>query len=186
MFLSYPVIYLIWLRQREIPLTQRRWRPLLAWLGLAFFPWLSSLIPLPPELYRFPITPLNEKNWTLHAPARLVGESIHIKGAVPFGGAYAAESAVYVLPRGLRIGAAGIVRRGGLVLGLLNSNKQWGAIVAVPPGRFRTYVEVPADGAYQIVLANNLSKGAFGNDAEIYEVGLVGSNGELRRGEANP
>ena len=100
MFLSYPVIYFIWLRQCEIPITERRWRPLLTWLGLAFLPWLSSLIPLPPELYRFPIAPLNEKNWTLHAPARLVGESILIKGAVPFGGAYAAESAAYVLPRG--------------------------------------------------------------------------------------
>jgi hypothetical protein len=101
---------------------------------------------------------------------------MRIEGKPRFAAAYAAVSRRYRLPKGALVGAAGRVRQGGIVLGLLDSQERWAATIAIPPGPFRTTVEVPKDGEYRIVFANNLPAGQEVNDAEITEVGLVGLN----------
>ncbi len=116
---------------------------------------------------------LGEHAWTLVEPARLTNTSIVVQGTAPSSAAYAAVSSTYQFPSGARVAAAGIVNRGGLVLGLLNSEGQWAKTAAAPRGRFRISVQVPAEGAYRVVIANNISSGTL-NDAEVTEIGLVG------------
>ena len=113
-------------------------------------------------------------------------QSIAVQGAVPTAGAYAAVSPPYFLAKGARVAAAGSIRRGGLALGLLDPNDQWATTVPIPVGRFRTFVEAPAEGAYRIVIANNLPSGVYANDAEIREIGFAGPNLAALRVSAEP
>jgi SAM-dependent methyltransferase len=136
-------------------------------------PGPAGSIPLPPAANSLSITPLKGTDWALTAPARLTGDCITIRGAVPFAQAYAAVSPAYRLPRGARIAATGTVRRGGITLGLLNSNEQFATTVAIPLGRFCKFVDAPAEGTYRIVIANNLSGRQTSNDVEVTEIGLV-------------
>ena len=71
----------------------------------------------------------------------------------------------------------------GLALGLLDPNDQWATTVPIPVGKFRTFVEAPAEGAYRIVIANNLPSGVYANDAEIREIGFAGPNAAALRVE---
>jgi hypothetical protein len=87
---------------------------------------------------------------------------------------YGAKSARYRFPKGALVGAAGTVRQGGITLGLLDRNDQWAVTTAIGEGLFRTGIEVPIDGEYRIVIANNLSAGQKRNEVEIREIGLVG------------
>ena len=121
------------------------------------------------------ITALDEMAWeTLVGPTRRDGGTLRIEGKPPFAAAYAAVSWRYRLPKGTLVGAAGNVRQGGIMLGLLDSQERWAATIAIPPGPFRMAVEVPKDGEYRIVVANNLQAGQNVNDAEIAEIGLIG------------
>jgi hypothetical protein len=143
--------------------------------GVATGPtWREGKIDITP-LEEIEIMPLEETAWqTLLAPARREGRKLRIEGEPPWPAAYTAVSGRYRLSQGARVGAAGTVRRGGIMLGLLNSQEQWAATIAIPPGPFRTAVQVPEDGEYRIVVANNLPSGQKVNDAEITEIGLVG------------
>jgi SAM-dependent methyltransferase len=123
---------------------------------------------------QIPITPLKPTGWALVSPTHLNGDRITIRGTVPDAGSYAAVSPTYLLPKGTRVGATGTVRRGGLVFGLLDSNDQWAAQVAVARGNFRRFIEAPAEGTYRIVIANNLRAGQTINDVDVDEIGLVG------------
>jgi hypothetical protein len=121
------------------------------------------------------ITPLDDGAWeTVRSPARLEGKGLKIKGVPSVPAAYAAVSTPYRLPKGAIIAAAGTVVQGGIVLGLQDSGGQWATVAAIPPGVFRTTVQVPADGEYRIVIANNLPDAHTANDVEVTEVGLVG------------
>jgi hypothetical protein len=136
--------------------------------------WREGKIEITP-LDRIEIMPLEETAWkTVSAMVRREGGRLRIEGEPPFAAAYAAVSRRYRLPQGARVGAAGTVRRGGILIGLLNSQEQWAATIAIPPGPFRAAVEVPKDGEYNIVVANNLPAGETVNDAQITEIGLVG------------
>jgi hypothetical protein len=172
LFLTYPLACLVLAIHRK-PFNWQKRSGLLVWLSLYALPWAASFLPFPPALYRFPITPLGEHAWTLVEPARLTNTSIVVQGTAPSSAAYAAVSSTYQFPSGARVAAAGIVNRGGLVLGLLNSEGQWAKTAAAPRGRFRISVQVPAEGAYRVVIANNISSGTL-NDAEVTEIGLVG------------
>ena len=99
---------------------------------------------------------------------------LRVDGTPSSPGSYAAVSRRFRLAKGTLVGAAGMVKQGGIVLGLLNSQDKWATQTAISVGPFRTAVEVPADGEYRIVIANNLPTGQQTNDAEITEVGLVG------------
>jgi hypothetical protein len=182
MFVSYPLIYLI--SKTQMRVGWRESAPLLIWLLLAILPWAAHSIPPPPELYTFSISPLQQTNWALIKPARRTKEGIAVQGVVPFAGAYAAVSPPYFIPKGARVAAAGSVSGGGLSLGLLDSNDRWAATVAVPLGRFRTFVESPAEGAYRIVISSNLPRGAYLNDANVREVGFAGPNAAALRATA--
>ena len=92
---------------------------------------------------------------------------------MPYAQAYAAVSPAYRLPRGARVAVAGTVRRGGITLGLLNANDQFAKQIAILSGKFRSFVEAPAEGTYRIVIANNLSTWQKRNDVEVTEIGLV-------------
>jgi hypothetical protein len=183
MFMAYPLIYLI--SKEELQAGWRQSRPLLIWLLLlASLLWTAHFIPLPPQLYTFSISPLQQRNWALTKPARRTDESIAVHGVVPFAGAYAAVSPPYFIPKGARVAAAGSIRGGGLTLGLLDSNDRWATTVAIPLGRFRTFVETPADGTYRIVIANNLSGGVYANDADVREIGFAGPDAAALRASA--
>ena len=123
---------------------------------------------------QIPITPLKRTSWTLISPAHLNDDRITIRGTVPHAGSYAAVSRTYLLPKGTRVGAAGTVRRGGFGFGLLDSNDQWPAQVAIPRGSFRKFIEAPAEGTYRIVISNNLPAGETINDVDVDEIGFVG------------
>jgi hypothetical protein len=103
-------------------------------------PGPAGSVPLSLDANSFSITPLQETVWALTRPARLTGRGMTIRGAVPFPQAYAAVSAIYRLPTGARVAAAGTVRGGGLSLGLLDRNDQWATQVAIPPGSFRQFL----------------------------------------------
>jgi hypothetical protein len=125
--------------------------------------------------YQIAITPLDNEAWeTVRSPARLEGKRLKIKGIPSVPAAYAAVSTLYRLPKGATIAAAGTVTKGGIVLGLQDSGGQWATVAAIPPGVFRTTVQVPAGGEYRIVIANNLPDAHTANDVEVTEVGLVG------------
>jgi hypothetical protein len=174
LFLNYPLACLILAIHRKSFNWQTQGR-LLVWLSLCTLPCAASFLPFPPALYRFPITPLDEHAWTLVEPTRLTSNGIVVQGTAPFSAAYAAVSSIYQFPRGARVAAAGIVRHGGLVLGLLNSEDRWAKTAAVVTrGRFRISVQVPTEGPYRVVIANNLPAGTRVNDAEITEIGIVG------------
>jgi SAM-dependent methyltransferase len=136
-------------------------------------PGLSRSIPLPAAANSLSITPLEGMEWALIGPARVSRGGITIRGAVPFAQAYAAVSPVFRFPRGARVAAIGIVRRGGITLGLLNRNDQFATQIAIPRGKFRKFVDAPAEDAYRIVVANNLLAWQTSNDVEISEIGLV-------------
>jgi endonuclease YncB( thermonuclease family)/ubiquinone/menaquinone biosynthesis C-methylase UbiE len=136
-------------------------------------PGPTDSIPLPQTANSFRIRELNGEDWTLTKPALLTAGRITIRGAVPFPQAYAAVSSAYRLPRGARAAAAGNIRRGGITLGLLNSNDQFATTITIPEGRFHKFIDAPADGIYRIVVANNLSVRQKRNDAEVSEIGLV-------------
>jgi hypothetical protein len=90
-------------------------------------------------------------------------------------GAYGVVSKPYALRQGALVVASGMVRKGGVLLGLLDSEEKWAVTVAIPTaGRFQAAVAAPAHGTYKIVLANNLPAHVKQNDAEVSEVGLIG------------
>jgi hypothetical protein len=123
---------------------------------------------------RFHIDPLEDTAWEeLIPPTRREGTELRIEGEPAFAAAYAAKSTRYRLAKGTFVAAAGTVRKGGIVLGLLDERDQWAATIAVQPGPFRKALEVPADGEYRIVIANNLPVGQRSNDVEVTEIGLV-------------
>ena len=68
----------------------------------------------------------------------------------------------------------GTGRDGGILLGLLDNNGHWAVTTAIPRGPFAKTVEVPADGEYRVVIANNLRGWQTKNDVEIRGVGFVG------------
>ena len=71
---------------------------------------------------------------------------------------------------GTKLIAYGSLERGGFTLGLLHQGRWSSRVDVTTPGRFRIVLNVPSDGAYQIVLANNL-EGALHNSFSIDEIG---------------
>src|SRR5262245_19436177 len=112
-------------------------------------------------------------DWTLSYPGRLEDNSIMIRGTGPSGQAYVATSPVYRLPRGGRVVATGVVRRGGLTLGLLGQADHFVTQVAVAAGTFRKFLDAPVDGEYRVVIANNLSGWQARVDGQVDEIGFV-------------
>lgn len=121
-----------------------------------------------------PIVPVPLLDWTLSHPARLLSDTITMRGAVPSGQAYLAISPIFRLPRGGRVAATGVVRRGGITLGLLDRHDHFATQVAVPSGTFQKFVDAPADGQYRIVIASNVSGWRGRLDAELSAIGLAG------------
>ena len=135
------------------------------------------------------IRPLDASAWeSLYPPARLVGDALRLAGVPNSPASYAAVSKRFRLPKGTIVTASGTLRHGRILLGLLNSDEQWAVTTSLPeleprkqqdkgrPGPFQFSVEVPADGIYSIVIANNLQTKRDSNDAEITEVGLIGAD----------
>ncbi len=130
--------------------------------------WLLSQVPLPSN-----IMPLADGAWDkIFAPARLIGGEVEMAGS-PVRTGYAAISGRYRLPKGVTVGAAGTVKQGGMMFGILDSQGRWAAARSLLSGPFSAELEVPADGEYRIVLANNPPPGATINKVEVKEVGLV-------------
>ena len=134
----------------------------------------DSVCPLAPPADSSSTVRLSLLDWTLSNPARLEDNGIMMRGAASSGQAYAATSPVYRLPRGGRVVVAGMVRRGGLTLGLLDQADHFANQLAVKPGTFRKFIDAPADGEYRVVIANNLSGWRASVDGQIDEIGLVG------------
>jgi SAM-dependent methyltransferase len=112
-------------------------------------------------------------DWTVRSPARLEDNRIIMRGAAASGQAYAATSPVYRLPRGGRVVVAGMVRRGGLTIGLLDHADRFANQLAVDRGHFRKFMDAPVDGEYRIVIANNVTAWQAKVDGQIDEIGLV-------------
>jgi hypothetical protein len=120
------------------------------------------------------IIALGPTTWeTVISPARLENGVLRMEGVPLSPVAYAAVSSIQRMARGVRVAAAGRVRAGGIVLGLLDHDGQWAATTAIHQGAFRTAVEVPADGEYRIVITNNLPAGQQISDAEVTSIGTV-------------
>jgi len=129
--------------------------------------------PLAPPADSSSTARLSLLDWTLCNPARLEDNSIMLRGTAPSGQAYAATSPAYRLPRGGRVVATGMVRRGGLTVGLLDHADHFATQFAVAPGTFRKFLDAPIDGVYRVVIANNLSGWQARVDGQVDEVGLV-------------
>ena len=70
------------------------------------------------------ITALDAESWsTIYPPARVEGAVLRVDGTPSSPGAYAAVSRRYRLAKGTLVGAAGTVKLGGIVLGLLDSQE---------------------------------------------------------------
>lgn len=123
--------------------------------------------------HRTSTSQLSLLDWTLRRPARLEENRIILRGAASSGQAYVAKSPVYRLPRGGYVVVAGMVRRGGLTLGLLDEADRFANQLAVEPGTFRRFISAPVDGAYRIVIANNRSGRHASVDGRVDEVGLL-------------
>ena len=121
-----------------------------------------------------PLAPLTFLDWTADSPARITDHGIALRGTPSSGQVYLAQSPIYRLPRGARVGAVGRVRRGGLTLGLLGSGGGFATHAAVHPGTFRTFIDVPDDGDYRMVIANNSPGRHPRADAIVTSIGLVG------------
>ena len=59
-----------------------------------------------------------------------------------------ADECLSTFPKRALVAAAGTVRQGGIVLGLLDIGDQWTVTTAIGEGPFRTGIEVPVDGEY--------------------------------------
>ena len=71
----------------------------------------------------------------------LRAKELRLEGrASPSATAYGAKSAWYHLPKGALVAAAGTVREGGIMLGLLDRSEQWAATTTIGEGAFRTAV----------------------------------------------
>ncbi len=135
---------------------------------------LSNIVSMPPEREIAQIAPLEADAWeAVFPPTRHEGKGLRLTGKPASAMAYGAKSAQYRFPKGARVAAAGTVRQGGIVLDLLDSSEQWAVTTAIGEGTFRTGIEVPIDGKYRIVIANNLSGRQKRNDVEVIEIGLV-------------
>lgn len=171
----------LWLRLgpdwRSKRLYQTLAEPLVEWLDSAAEVQVSQLDLLEDVAFRhLDIRPLHEGDWDrLYPPAKVDGTRLRLEGVPLHGGGQAATSKFFLLPKGTRVAARGVVRRGGAVLGLMNKQLQWAATpVMFPSGPFVTAaIEVPADGEYQIVLLNNV-KPRKASDIEITDVGFLG------------
>lgn len=127
----------------------------------------------PPEIGQ--ITPFGVDDWDLiHPPTRCEDHGLHLTGKPSSVLTYAAESVTYRLPKGAIVGVAGMAREGRIMLGLLDSNQTWAATTLTRGTTFLTGIEVPRDGEYRIILANDFSAGQSGADVEVHEIGLVG------------
>ena len=59
-------------------------------------------------------------------------------------------------PEGERLVAEGTLDRGGLSIGLVTDGRWSMQVPITQPGRFLAVIEVPADGQYALIIANNL------------------------------
>jgi hypothetical protein len=121
------------------------------------------------------IGPLPAASWAqLVRPATLKDQTIEIRGISESASSYAAVSCWLNIKSGEVVAAKGIVRRGGLALGLLDRQNHWATLVAIGSGAFLAVTTAPVDGEYQIVVANNLPAGIMTNDATVHDVGFFG------------
>ena len=135
--------------------------------------WIYMGTQIQPELLgKDKIASLGADAWEQLLPsARREADGLRLEGEV-LPTAYGAVSMPYRLPKGALVAASGTVRRGGIVLGLLDKSGSWAATKAISTGAFRTAIEAPVDGDYRIVIANNLPAGQTTNDVQVDEIGL--------------
>jgi hypothetical protein len=99
---------------------------------------------------------------------RMDGEG-GIRGVGPF--AYLLETAAKSVRAGDQLIVDGVMRNGGLSVGLVRDDKWLIQTPVVGEGRFLAVVQVPSDGTANVVIANNLAEGSSSNHFEIMRAG---------------
>ncbi len=105
--------------------------------------------------------------------ARLVvdrGEGWQLKGRAEAPYSYVLEWPPRQISGPMFLVARGVVRDGGLTIGL-QENDKWVLQTNVGPGRFDLAIPVVRSGMYSVVLANNLPKTSLRTDVEIDDLG---------------
>ena len=126
------------------------------------------------------ILPLGEGAWqSMDASARAVSDGLRVQGKPLHPRGYAAVSRRYALRKGAVVAATGRIRRGGILLGLLDDREQLANAVEIQPSAFIAAVQAPADGEYRVVVANRLPGNLSVNNVEVKQIGFaaLGSSG---------
>lgn len=125
-----------------------------------------------------PLEPLNPADVEERAATVTIASGrVSVDGAGGVGGAgpfmYLARTKPMALRASARFVAEGTLEQGGLTIGLVQEGQWVRQAHIVTPGRFIAVVEVPADGDYSLVIANNLSGGSLINRFVIDRAGWV-------------
>jgi hypothetical protein len=94
-----------------------------------------------------------------------------VGGRGPF--LYLVEMKPRFLKRGSFVVAEGRIEKGGLSFGLVRDVEWVAQVPVIHTGEFAVVVQVPADGEYRIVLANNLTGTSLMNKLVVREAGLI-------------
>lgn len=131
-------------------------------------PSLASAVRSEPVIFPLPAT-----GWSTISPSKIRGSGVTIQGTPSASGYYGAVSAWQDLKKGQIVAARGNIWHGGVVLGLIGRDGTWKATVEMPEGEIKAFVEVPDDGSYQVVVANNLSPWQSSNNVVLDQVGIL-------------
>jgi hypothetical protein len=125
----------------------------------------SALEPLAITAKSNALQPTPDGGWTMNSGEGLGGAT------APF--AYLMTAAPKATPGGALLVVEGVLRHGGLTVGLLRDN-QW--LIQTPvtgAGPFLAVVQVPSAGESTVVLANNIPEGPIRNDFDIRRAGWL-------------
>jgi hypothetical protein len=123
----------------------------------------SSLRPLTVTARADALTPAGVGGW------RMDGTGSIGAATGPYG--YLLTTAGERVRAGDQLVVEGVMRGGGLSVGLIRSDQWLVQTSVVAEGRFLAVVEVPSDGTVNVVIANNLSNGATANRFDIIRAG---------------
>lgn len=108
---------------------------------------------------------------------RLDGLRWHVSGVGGVGGRgpllYLVEMKARHLAKGTTFVAEGEIEKGGVTFGLVSQDQWVTQLHVVQTGPFTVVIEVPADGDYKVVMANNLRGMSLENRVNVSRAGLV-------------
>jgi hypothetical protein len=148
--------------------------------GAEFFDVYTSPADLPVgrSLLRRPVQPIGEGDIERRAGTlRTSSGTWSVSGEGGIGGKGRFLYLAQMKPRQLRGGeyviARGRLAGGGLTFGLVQAGNWVAQVGVTKPGEFVVVVQVPHDGAYALVLANNLPGPSLRNDLTVTTIGVV-------------